>query len=282
MAKFYLDDTDVKKFMKNVVMHEQQGIAFAFSTPEEVIVKLLPEELEARMPFMTGYVGMIKGTCYSGPFMESGVGVPVKVKATGDCGNYFISYMVHGPGAFNASCIGSDYMGTPKKYADDISCWRNGTKAGAKVVRNGVAILEISMDVDGNYNTYAGGSVLGEDPKGTTMGSNLYYRFGIDAGEDGSLSFSNGHIVKLDRETDIRSYEKGKLTSVTFRSTENDPYEEFVVTNPVGAAFYNYKETRILKVAKVLDTEAGRSISKLLTARYDRGMFGDMETYLDV
>lgn len=282
MGSLVVSQKDIQNFMPAMAMHEQQGISFAFSAPPEELRRFIPADMEIVAPFVTGYVGMIKGTTYSGPFTESGIGVPVRVKQTGDTGNYFISYMVHGPGGFNATAIGRDYMGTPKKYADSIECWRTGSKAGAKVVRKGVTLIELEMDIDGEYNTYAAQQVLGYNVSGTTKGSNLYYRFCVDANEDGSVGFSNGHIIKLDRETDVRSAEMGKITSLKLGSSENDPYGDLTILQPVGAVFYNYKETRVQRVAKVADVDISESLPCLLTARYDRGVFGDAEAYLAV
>lgn len=277
---FVVSEKEIKRFMPPTTMHEQQGVSFCFSSPPEVLRKLIPVDLEPLANVITGYVGMIKGSNFSGPFTESGLGVPVKVKKTGDTGTYFLTYLVHGPGGFNATAIGRDYMGTPKKYADSIECARAGRSVHAKVVRKGVTLIELEADIDGEYNTVTAEQVLGHAPSGTVAGNTLYYRFNVDANEDGSVGFSNGHIVKLDRETDIRTAEMGKLKSIRLGSSENDPYGDFEICQPLGVLFYDYKETRVHRVAKVADVNVYDSLSCLLSARYDRGVFGDTECCL--
>lgn len=275
-----VNENNIENFMATTIMYEQQGVSFCFACPPEVLRKYIPADLEPLANVVTGYVGMIKGSSYSGPFTESGLGVPVRVKKTGDTGNYFFSYLVHGPGAFNATAIGRDYMGTPKKYADSIDCWRTGKKVMARVVRKGVNLINLEVEINGEYNTVAAKSVLGSASSGTVSGSNIYYRFNVDANEDGSVGFSNGHIVKLDRDTDIRSVEMGKITRINLGYSENDPYGELEIAQPLGAVFYNYKETRVNRVAKVADADVYESLPCLLSSRYDRGVFGDTECYL--
>lgn len=280
MGSFISSAQDLKGFMPQMTMYEQQGVSFAYSAPPEVLRRIVPDELEILAPIVSGYVGMIKGSSYSGPFTESGLSVLARVKETGDVGNYNISFMVHGPGSFNATAIGRDYIGTAKKYADHIECWRAGATAGARVVRKGVTLIDITMDVDGDYNSYAAEQVLGKDPAGTVRGSNLYFRFCVESNADGSVGFSNGRIIKLDRETDIMRAEKGKLRSISLGHSENDPYSELAVVKPLGALFYHYRETRVTRVAKVAGFNLEETTPKLLTARYDRGVFGDAEARL--
>lgn len=275
-----VNERDIQNFMAKTVMYEQEGISFCFSSPEEKLKKLVPAEMELLAPIVTGYVGMIKGSSYSGPFTESGLGVPVRVKETGDTGNYFISYMVHGPGGFNATTIGRDYMGTPKKFADSIECRRTGKNVTAKVVRMGQTLVELEADLSGEYNSGLAEKVLGRGASGTISGCNLYYRFDVDANRDGSVGFSNGHIVKLNRDTDVRSIEMGNLTAITLGGTENDPYYELEISQPLGVVFYNYKETRVNRVARVADADVYKSLPCLLSSRYDRGVFGETECYL--
>ena len=279
MSRFVVGKKEVDAFLQKSLMWNQEGIAFAYASAPEVLREIIPPQLEVAFPMVGGYVVQIKESNLGGPTMEVGLYVPVRLKRNGPVYSYFLEFIVHGPGAFNSLTQGREIFGTPKKVADSIDMWRIGNKAAAKVVRNGVTLIDVEMDIDGAYNTPAGAMLLGQPGATKSTGTNLFYRYFLERTEDGGVKFLDGQLASNQKETDIASYEAGKLR-IKMQSSLNDPLGELEVVQPLGAAFFKYSETRIIRCGKLMDVEnIDEIVPYLLTTRYDRGNMGDAEMF---
>ena len=199
MSRFVVGQKEIDNLLSKALMWNQEGIAFSFATAPEILREIVPPQMEIAFPMIGGYVVQIKESNLGGPTMEAGLYVPVKLQRNGPVYSYFLEFLVHGPGAFNSLTQGREIFGTPKKIADSIQMWRIGDKAAAKVVRNGVTLIDVEMDIDGEYNTPAGATLLGQANATRSAGSNLFYRYFLERNEDGTVRFTDGQLHSQSR-----------------------------------------------------------------------------------
>lgn len=281
MSSFVVTKEDVKNFANIPCVSDQEGIMFAYSAPEEVLKKILPPHLELVAPVICGYFIQIKRPNFGAPYMESVVYTVVK---HGDIvGGYSLNLMLHGPGAEQGLLIGRECCGIPKKYADHMELRRMENQCTAKLVRHGVTLMDIEVDLSaGDYDAVAAGAMIG-DPQPGEVGKtcSIFHQYDVTQTTEGNSVFSNVEMVTLDMENTNVSWEKGKL-KIRMTSSPDDPYGELEVIQPLGAAWFKNSDCKMLRTNPIAKLDAEITMPYLMMGRYDRSMMGYAGTYLNV
>jgi acetoacetate decarboxylase len=188
--------------------------------------------------------------------------------------------MLSGHGADNGIIVGSNCCGIPKKRADHIELNRIGGNITAKVVRHGVTLIECEVNL-GRYNVAAAARILGDREAGEeNTGSSFFNTFNMLQTENGNTVFSDVNLVQLFSRSKCLSWEQGELSSITMRSSEDDPFGEFQVMQPLGAAYLRNEYVEMTKTVKLAELDPDVTMPYLMTGRYDRSMMGHYSTYL--
>ncbi len=277
MSSFLVSKEDVKNFFNVPRLNMQQGICFAYSAPPEIIKKLVPPPLEAVAPVIIGYIQHFGGTSFGGPYLESVISTPCKYK--NDVGRYAYGLLLHGHGTEGGTILGSNCCGIPKKRADFMELNRIGDLVTAKVVRHGVTLLECNIKL-GEYNVQEASDFLRTPvPGSVNEGINFYHKFNMTQTGNGNCIFSDVNLVKLVSKSKSLSWEPGFL-DIKVNSSPDDPYGEFEVVKPLGAAFFENEYIEMSKLIKLAELDTEETMPYLMTGRYDRSMMGKKSTYL--
>ncbi|WP_101772256.1 acetoacetate decarboxylase family protein [Peptostreptococcus faecalis] len=277
MSSFLVSEKDVKNFVNVPRLYGQKGIYFTYSAPPEVINKLIPPPLQATAPVIVGYIVQFTGTTFGGPYMESLLATPCTYN--GESGAYAYNLMLYGHGAEGGTIVGSNCCGIPKKTASFMEVNRVGDRVTAKIERHGVTLLDCEIEL-GKYNTAVASSYLGDPAPGSiNPGVNFFHTFNMIQTENGNTEFSDVNLVKLITESKCKTWEPGNLTIRT-RSSEDDPFGELAVLQPMGAAFFENEYIEMSKTVKLESLDANIVMPYLMTGRYDRSMMGYPSAYL--
>lgn len=280
MSSFVVSKTDLKNFMLIPKINQQEGIRFAYETNADTLPNIVPPNLEVIAPYVCGYVCQIKEPSFGGPYMESCLYLLVKVKGTDMIGAYPMSLMLSGPGAESGLLLGRDGFAIPKKFADHMDVRHNGEYVSAKIIRHGVTLLELEAKLDGQFNTSLGSVFVGSPKLGeATPARCFYFKYDVNQTEKGNCEFSNVKLISNIMSTTTTEFVKGKL-SLKLTSSPDDPYGELEFIRPVGAAYYKYSDAVMASSMDIMNVDAEEYMPYLLSARYDRGLFGDDVTYL--
>lgn len=281
MSSFVVSKEDVKNFGNVPCVSDQEGIMFAYSAPEEVLQKILPPHLELVAPVICGYFIQIKQPNFGAPYMES---VVYTLAKHGDIvGGYSLNLMLHGPGAEQGTIIGREACGIPKKFADQMELRRMENYCTAKLVRHGVTLMEMEVDLtDNDYDAAAGAAMIG-DPQPGDVGKtcSFFHQYNLTQTPEGNCEFSNAKLVTLEMENTNVTWDKGKL-NIKMTSSPDDPYGELEVIQPLGAAWFKNSDCKMLRTTPILDLDTELVMPYLMTGRYDRSTMGYVGTYLNV
>ncbi|MBO1306107.1 acetoacetate decarboxylase family protein [Enterococcus sp. 669A] len=280
MSSFVVSKEDVKNFVDAPCVSDQEGIMFVYAAPEEVLKSILPPHLTLVAPVICGYVVQIKSPNFGAPYMES---VVYTVAQHGDIvGGYSLNLMLHGPGAEQGVIVGRDCCGIPKKYADEMELRRMGDQCTAKIVRHGVTLMEIDLNLTGEYNAPVAAGMIG-DPEPGDVGTtcSFFHKYNLTQTEKGNCEFSDLKMVTLDMANTTQTWDKGEL-SIKVASSPDDPYGELEVVQPLGAAWFKNSDCLMKKTTEICELDVDATMPYLMTGRYDRSMMGHKGTYLNI
>lgn len=280
MSSFVVTKEEVKNFVNAPCVSDQEGIMFAYAAPEEVLKSILPPHLELVAPVICGYVVQIKSPNFGAPYMESVIYTVAQHKDI--VGGYSLNLMLHGPGAEQGVIVGRDCCGIPKKYADFMELRRMGEQCSAKIIRHGVTLLEIDLDLTGDYNAPVAGAMIG-DPAPGDVGEtcSFFHKYNLTQTAEGNCVFSDVKLVTLDMANTTQMWEKGSL-AIKMTSSPDDPYGELEVVQPLGAAWFKSSDCLMLRTNEITDLDAEATMPYLMTGRYDRSMMGHKGTHLNI
>ena len=277
MSSFLVSKQDVKNFVNVPTLYKQQGIYFTYSTPPEIISKIIPPPLEPVAPVVVGYIAQFGGTSFGGPYIESLICTPCKYK--NDVGGYSYNLMLFGHGAESGTIVGSNCCGIPKKTADGMEVNRIGDCVTAKILRHGVTLVDLEIKL-GHYNSSLASAYLGDPAPGSVnTGCNFFHTFNMIQTENGNSVFSDVFLVKLVTQAKCLNWEPGEL-NITMRSSADDPFGELAVIQPIGGAFFENEYIEMTKTVKLAELNADETMPYLMSGRYDRSMMGCPSTYL--
>lgn len=273
-GSFFTPLEEAKNFFKESVMYDQEGIYVSWLTTPQVIQRILPPPMEPLAPIIFAYIINIQKPTFCSRYNEAAAAIPCF--CNGVKGVYWISFMLSGPGREMGTFGGREVAGIPKKIADEIIVKRMGRYAKGTLIRHGINLFEVEMDICGHYNNAAAYNVLGDPKPGDEqLLDGFFYKFDVNKGAEGIVKFEDANIVDCAFAMQYHGFEKGTATVKLGESFE-DPWDELEVVEVLGAAWI--KNDIDLAWSKSLGTiEADTIIPYLMSARYDKGTMNQGE-----
>ncbi len=277
-SRFVVSLEDVKNFLNVPAVNDSEGLHVSYTMPEEIVRAMLPPYMEYVSNVVSIYIYAIKHPNFGAPYMEAAFYIPTVVD--GMNGSFCFQCFLKGEGAQSGVITGDQAAGIPKKFADDIVLERVGTWAHGKIVRGGVTLVDIVLDVNGVYNDPELGDVLCGHPQpgDEYVATNFFHKFEMCQTEEGNTEFRNVRLCYEDYHGEKAAYEEASIVSVAVASSENDPYGELVMVDPIGASWFTDSKGVMAGLHPVMDLDPDIAMPYCMTTRYDRGMMGSYQT----
>ncbi|BAN73672.1 MULTISPECIES: acetoacetate decarboxylase family protein [Lacticaseibacillus] len=277
MSSYVVSQTDVKNFLNLPSMNDQEGISFAYATDEKVLAKLIPKPLKLVAPIVCGYVVQRGKPSFGGPYLEQTLFALVSYQDK-MVGSYPLTLLLHGPGAESGLVAGREGAGIPKKLADRIELRRNDNQATASVDRHGKTLLTVDWEA-GDVNDPSILKTFGSQfalNKPSEMNS-FFFTYDLNQDDHGANHFTNVELVATQMQSLADRVEPGKL-KIKVDSTEDDPFGELPVLKPLGAMWYHFATSTMVKTLHLEKVDAEKTAPYLITGRYDRSMMNPLAT----
>lgn len=255
-------------------MRDCEGIFASWVTDPDVIKKLLPPPLEPASPIVNVYIINVFESTVSTMYKEAALIIPALYK--GEPGAYTLGMLLQG--SDNGMILGREVMDLPKKNADSIEVRRVGDYAYANVIRNGVCLLELELELGEYNNPDLGPAVYAERIPEKTSSLNQYcFRFDSNRRADKGTIISNMAMDKVRIDSYTKTWEPGNI-ALKVRSTANDPWAELPVKNVVGGG-WSRLDIGLLD-SQIIPLGNEMKILPYLLNRYDAEVFGKLNRML--
>jgi len=273
MTSFVIPIDELKK-KTDPEYSEMNDISAAtiYAIADPSIKALIPPPLELADPaFLTIYVSNIKKPTFAEAYMEGGIGVLTKLTDRAGrthTGLYYFSLQLLGQGSQNATFMGREEAGLPKKFANSISLKRIRNNVFFHVERNGVRLLDATLKI-GCYNepNFSNG-LEGLDPqKGLQQeGGVLTHRYN----NDDTKGLHNMQIFYYNSPTFYYHYEPA-FAKVKLQSSKYDPWGEIKIAKILGGSWANNNNfvKDVTKIYSYPDDKAWNVMQYLYTGRFD-------------
>jgi len=239
MSSFVISLDELKK-KADPTYSEMNDITAAtiYAVADLSIKALIPPPLELADPaLLIIYVSNIKNPTFAEPYMEGGIGVLTKLtdsSGTTYTGLYYFNLQLWGQGSQNATFMGREEAGLPKKIANSISLKRIYDKVFFNVERNGVVLLDAQLKI-GYYNDsmFSNGLENIDPQKGLLQESAvLTHRYNIDDAN----GLHNMNIFYYNSPTFYYHYEPA-YAQVKLQSSTYDPWGEIKIAKILGGSW---------------------------------------------
>jgi acetoacetate decarboxylase len=270
MASYLSSAADIKKFLNNPDMQEQNGVMFAYATDPKILAKLVPAPLEVVAPVVAGYVTYMGKPTFAKPYYEAVFYAMVKFGKI--VGAYPFSLLLSGEGAEEAMIAGRDGAGMPKKLADKIVFDQDEKKIHAEIIRHGVKLLDLNWQAGQPNDAAVAQKIMGAaagKPGEPAETASFFINYGLNQNEDGSNSFVNTELVATLMRATTTKFVPGSL-DLTLTSSADDPLGELAVVKPIGAAWYQVKSSVMYKTLHLQKLDPEQAAPYLITGNYDR------------
>ncbi|MCL2396595.1 MAG: acetoacetate decarboxylase family protein [Defluviitaleaceae bacterium] len=273
MSSFVVSLDELKK-KTNPEYSEMNDISAAtiYAIADPSVKALIPPPLElADPPLLIIYVSNINKPTFTAPYIEGGIGVLANlVDSSGvtHTGLYYFNLQLHGWGAQNATFMGREESGLPKKIADSISLKRRYDKVFFHVERNGIRLLDAVLKI-GRYNDpdFANGLESLDPRKGLRQeGGVLTHRYNTDDVK----GLHNMRISYYDSPTFYHQYEPAYAWA-KLQSSQYDPWGEIKIAKILGGSWAK-NDNSVAGVTNIYtypDAEAWDIMRYLYTGRFD-------------
>jgi len=273
MRSFVVPIEELKK-KTDPIYSEMNDISAAtiYAIADPSIKALIPPPLELADPaLLTVYVSDISNPTFTTPYMEGGIGVLTKLTDNAGVthtGLYYFSLQLCGQGSQNATFMGREEAGLPKKFANSIGLKRTYDKIFFYVERNGVKLLNAELKT-GRYNDpgFANGLENLDPRRGLVQeGGVLTHRYSTDDAN----GLHNMQIFYYNSPTVYYHYEPA-YAKVRLQSSEYDPWGEIKIAKILGGSWAknNNSVVDVTKIYSYPDTEAWNVMQYLYTGRFD-------------
>jgi len=246
--------------------------ATIYAIADPSIKALIPPPLELANPaLLTIYVSNINKPTFTAPYMEGGIGALTNLKDNNGVthtGLYYFSLQLYGRGSQNATFMGREEAGLPKKFASSINLKRIHNKVFFHVERNGVRLLDAQLNIS-SYNDpgFSNGLESANLAKGITQeGGVLTHRYSTDDVN----GLHNMQIFYYNSPTFYFHYEPA-YAQIRLRSSIYDPWGEIKIAKVLGGSWArnNNFVVDVRKIYSYPDIEAMNVMRYLYTGRFD-------------
>jgi len=273
MSSFVVTLDELQK-KTNPEYNEMNDITAAtiYAIPDPSIKAIIPPPLELTDPAMLIiYVSDIRKPTFAAPYMEGGIGVLTKLKDNDGrthTGLYYFNLQLCGAGSQNATFMGREEAGLPKKFADSINLKRERNNVFFLIERNGVRLLEARLKI-GPYNdpSFTNGLEYLDPRKGILQeGAVLTHRYSNGSPQ----GLSNMSISYYNSPTVYYHYESAHA-AVKLQSSAADPWGEIKIARILGGSWAknNNFVIDVTKVYSYPDSEAMNVMRYLYSGRFD-------------
>jgi len=277
-GSYFIERDRIHPFFNPGAMNNEEGLYISWETDPTTARRVLPpmlELLDPAHPIVTVYAVNIREPTFASWYMEAGMMLLCRF---GDKpGVYFTNLQLSGPGAAMGLLSGREFSGLPKKVCERIVVERTDNYARALVEAKGRRIFDAEIEI---------GSFDGPGPEEHAPGSRqeasvFLFRYETGAAPDGHFTFPKMHLLEYQSVTEYRTWETGRVTSITMEPSLDDPWAELVVAKPLAAAWsINSNWAPNLNVlAQYEGDEADALISYLFTGRWDRSTIAAHQRY---
>lgn len=274
-GSFFSPQEDVDKFFKESKMNDQEGVYACWVTDPEAVKRILPPPLEMVGPVVMAYIINIQKATFASRYTEAAMAIPATYN--GVQGLYWVSFILAGPGAFMATLGGREVGGIPKKIADEIRIDRQGDYVHAYFERHGVRVIDIELDLTGQYNSVGANAILGDPKPGDELLlQGLFYKFDVNKDENGEVHFTDARLMSMAFDTTYHSWEKGNA-KIVLQDSPVDPWAELKVIEVLGAG-YAHDDVDLSWTKVLTEVDPKDVLPYLLSARFDKGPLNRGET----
>jgi len=273
MTSFVIPMDELKK-KTDPTYSEMNDISAAtiYAIADPSIKALIPPPLElADSPLLIMYVSKINKPTFAESYIEGGIGVMTKlIDSAGVTHNglYYFSLQLCGKGAQNATFMGREEAGLPKKFADSISLKCVRDKVFFHVERNGIRLIDARLTM-GRYNDPAFSNGLESlDPATGRLQEDavLTHRYNIDS----TNGLHNMRVYYYNSPTFYHRCEPA-YAEVRLRSSKYDPWGEIKIAKILGGSWAR-NDNSVVSVSEIYsypDAEAWNVMQYLYTGRFD-------------
>jgi len=246
--------------------------ATIYAVADQSVKDLIPPPLELVEPgLLIIYVSSIKKPAFSQPYIEGGIGALTSLTdSTGvtHTGLYYFNLQLSGRGAQNATFMGREEAGLPKKFANSIGLKRVRDEVFFHVERDGVRLIDAQLRI-GRYNDSGFSNGLeGLDPAKGLLRQDavLTHRYNID-NENG---LHNMRIFYYNSPTFYFHYEPA-YAKVRLQSSKYDPWGEVKIAKILGGSWArnNNFVVDVKEIYSYPDAEALNVMQYLYAGRFD-------------
>lgn len=275
---FFTPQADADKFLSKAIMYDQEGIYLTWKTDQSILDKIIPPEVKTSEGIVFCYIINVQKPSYGPRYTEAALGVPCTCK--GIQGLYWISFLLSGPGGEMATYLGREMSGMPKKLADQISIRRAGGKAYAKVVRHGIELVDVKMDITGKYPNPTAENILGDPkPNDKSTGNSIFYRFSYGISPQGKLDVFDNRFNQLTIKTLYHGFEKG-TAKVKLTDSYEDPWAQLKINEFLGAGYFK-GDVGMTSAKDLGQGDFKQTVPYMLASRYDKGVMGKNNQYFN-
>jgi len=273
MSSFVIPIDELKK-KADPEYSEMNDISAAtiYAIADPSIKALIPPPLELADPaLLIIYVSNINKPTFTQPYMEGGIGVLTTLTdnfGITHTGLYYFNLQLCGVGSQNATFMGREEAGLPKKFAHSIGLKRVYDKVFFYVERNGVRLLDAQLKI-GRYNdpNFSNGLENLDPQKGLMQeGAVLTHRYNID----NANGLHNMQIFYYNSPTFYYHYEPAHA-NVKLQSSTCDPWGEIKIAKILGGSWAR-NDNSVVDVTNIYsypNAEAWNVMQYLYTGRFD-------------
>ena len=246
--------------------------ATVYAVPDASVAAMIPPPLKLAEPrLLVIYVSRISEPTLAAPYMEGGIGaLTTLTDAAGvvHTGLYYFNLQLMGAGAQNATFMGREEAGLPKKFADYIGLHRIRDEVYFHIERGGVRLLDAQLHIGSYNNPVFSNGLENLDPQHGQLQNDavLTHRYQTD-GKDG---LHNMNVYYYNSPTFYCAYEPA-FAGVRLASSAADPWGDIKIKEVLGGS-YARNNNFIVDVTKIHaypNIEAPGIMQYLYPGRFD-------------
>lgn len=277
-GSYFIERERIYPFFNPGGMESEEGLYIYWETDPAAARRVLPpmlDLLDPDHPMVMVYVVNIREPTFASWYMEGGMMLLCRFGEKP--GVYFTNLQLSGPGAAMGLLSGREFSGLPKKICERIVVERTGDCAHTIIEAKGRRIFDAEVEI-GDF----GGPSIGEYEPGSRAEAEVFlFKHETGTAPDGHFTFPKMSLLDYHSVTEYRTWETGRITSITMEPSLDDPWAELEVVKPIGAAWsINSNWAPNLNVlAQYEGDEADSLISYLFSGRWDRSTIAAHQRY---